>query len=131
MFVFDVICSVCLRNGYVIVLKSVSHMCLLTTVRLCRTRYNVTKATRKFYNDMSSKFKSTSFFWKMHHLTLVNSDGNHWYVAFIIFFFLVTLFKDLSKVHTIVYLKKLISIIPTFTPTLFNQHIESLSTICL
>ena len=38
LFVFDVISSVCLRNGYVTVLKSVSHILLLITVRLCWTR---------------------------------------------------------------------------------------------
>ena len=43
MFVFDVICSVHLRNAYVIVLKSVSHMFLLITVRLSRTRLKCDK----------------------------------------------------------------------------------------
>ena len=42
----------------------------------------------------------------------------------------MTHFKDLSQAHTIVYLKKYNSKIPTFTPSLLNQNIESLSTIC-
>ena len=42
----------------------------------------------------------------------------------------MTHFKDLSQAHTIVYFKKLHSKIPTFTPSLLNQNIESLSTIC-
>ena len=42
----------------------------------------------------------------------------------------MTHFKDLSQAHTIVYLKKYNSKIPTFTPSLLNQNIESLSTVC-
>ena len=42
----------------------------------------------------------------------------------------MTHFQDLSQAHTIVYLKKYNSKIPTFTPSLLNQNIESLSTIC-
>ena len=42
----------------------------------------------------------------------------------------MTHFKDLSQAHTIVYLKKYNSKIPTFTPNLLNQNIESLSTLC-
>ena len=41
----------------------------------------------------------------------------------------MTDFKDLSQAHTIVYLKKYNSKIPTLTPSLLNQNIESLSTI--
>ena len=68
----------------------------------------------------------------MHHSTHGNSDGHHWYAVFIILCFLMTHFKDLSQAHTIVYLKKYRSNskIPTFTPNLLNQNIESLSTIC-
>ena len=66
----------------------------------------------------------------MHHSTHGNSDGHHWYADFIILCFLMTHFKDLSQAHTIVYLKKYNSKIPTFTPNLLNQNIESLSTIC-
>ena len=66
----------------------------------------------------------------MYHSTHGNSDGHHWYADFIILCFLVTHFKDLSQAHTIVYLKKYNSKIPTFTPSLLNQNIESLSTIC-
>ena len=66
----------------------------------------------------------------MHHSTHGNSDGHHWYADFIILCFLMTHFKDLSQAHTIVYLKKYNSKIPTFTPSLLNQNIESLSTIC-
>ena len=43
---------------------------------------------------------------------------------------LMTQFKDLSQAYNIVYLKKYISVTPTFTPTLFTQNNESLSTIC-
>ena len=66
----------------------------------------------------------------MHHSTHGNSDGNHWYADSIILCFLITHFKDLSQAHTIVYLKKYNSKIPTFTPSLLNQNVESLSTIC-
>ena len=66
----------------------------------------------------------------MHHSTHGNSDGHHWYSGFIILCFLMTHFKDLSQAHTIVFLKKYNSKIPTFTPSLLNQNIESLSTIC-
>ena len=66
----------------------------------------------------------------MHHSTHGNSDGHHWYADFIILCFLMTHFKDLSQAHTIVYLKKYNSKIPTFTPSLLNQNIESLNTIC-
>ena len=65
----------------------------------------------------------------MHHSTHGNSDGHHWYADFIILCFLMTHFKELSQAHTIVYLKKYNSKIPTFTPNLLNQNIESLSTI--
>ena len=65
----------------------------------------------------------------MHHSTHGNSDGHHWYADFIILCFLMTHFKDLPQAHTIVYLKKYNSKIPTFTPNLLNQNIESLSTI--
>ena len=40
-------------------------------------------------------------------------------------------FKALSQAHTIVYLKKYNSKLPTFTPSLLNKNIESLNTICL
>ena len=66
----------------------------------------------------------------MHHSTHGNSDGHHWYADFIILCFLMTHFKDLSQAHTIFYLKKYNSKIPTYTPSLLNQNIESLSTIC-
>ena len=66
----------------------------------------------------------------MHHSTHGLSDGHHWYADFIILCFLMTHFKDLSQAHTIVYLKKYNSKIPTFTPSLLNQNIESLCTIC-
>ena len=66
----------------------------------------------------------------MHHTTHGNSEGHHWYADFIILCFLMIHFKDLSQPHTIVYLKKYNSKIPTFTPSLLNQNIESLSTIC-
>ena len=66
----------------------------------------------------------------MHHSTHGNSDGHHWYADFIILCFLMTHFKDLSQAHTTVYLKKYNSKIPTFTPSLLNQNIESLNTIC-
>ena len=66
----------------------------------------------------------------MHHSTHGNSDVHHWYADFIILCFLMTHFKDLSQAHTIVYLKKYNSKIPTFTPSLLNQNTESLNTIC-
>ena len=66
----------------------------------------------------------------MHHSTHGNSDGHHWYADFIILCFLMIHFKDLSQAHTIVYLKKYNSKIPTYTPSLLNQNIESLNTIC-
>ena len=66
----------------------------------------------------------------MHRSTHGNNDGHHWYADFIILCFLMTHFKALSQAHTIVYLKKYNSKIPTFTPSLLNQIIESLNTIC-
>ena len=67
----------------------------------------------------------------MHHSTHGNSDGHHWYADFILILcFLMTHSKGLSQAHTIVYLKKYNSKIPTFTPSLLNQNFESLSTIC-
>ena len=66
----------------------------------------------------------------MHHSTHGNCDGHHWYADFIILCFLMTHFKDLSQAHTITYLKKYNSKIPTFTPSLLNQNIESLNTKC-
>ena len=66
----------------------------------------------------------------MHHSTHGNCDGHHWYADFIILCFLMTYFKDLSQAHTITYLKKYNSKIPTFTPSLLNQNIESLNTKC-
>ena len=66
----------------------------------------------------------------MHHSTHGISDGHHWYADFIILCLLMTHFKDLSQSHTIVFLKKYNSKILTFTPSLLNQNIESLCTIC-
>ena len=43
----------------------------------------------------------------MHHLIHGDSDGHHWYAAFIILCFLVAQFKDLLQAHTIVYFKYL------------------------
>ena len=105
---------------------------------------NKNKKSVKFQGDMlnfcdfiqvcvftrNHHLKSTTFFKEMHHSTHGNSYGHHWYDDFIILCFLMTHFKDLSKAHTIVYLKKYNSKIPTFTPSLLNQNIESLNTIC-
>ena len=85
---------------------------------------------RKFTRIYHQSLNLQHFFLEMHHSTHGNSDGHHWYADFIILCFLMTHFKDLSQAHSIVYFKKYNSKIPTFTPSLLNQNIESLSTMC-